>query len=91
MFFRQSERPALALQFHRPLGYALCRETSGRGDYTAIVDGSGRLFFRFGAHIQLFRRFVTPSPCLFWSSADIAIFQRKGLRRSPKLSKPGKT
>jgi len=34
--------------------------TSDRGDYTVIVDGSGRFFFRFGGHIQLFQRFVTP-------------------------------
>jgi len=35
--------------------------TSDRGDYTVIVDGSGRFFFRFGGDIQLFRRFVTPA------------------------------
>ncbi|RUU10322.1 hypothetical protein EOD08_33535, partial [Mesorhizobium sp. M6A.T.Ca.TU.002.02.2.1] len=65
--------------------------TSGRGDYTAIVDGSGRFFFRFGGHIQLFRRFVTPLPRLFWSLADTAIFQHGGLRRRLKLFKRDKT
>jgi len=36
-------------------------KTSDRGDYTVIVDGPGRFFFRFGGDIQLFRRFVTPA------------------------------
>lgn len=36
-------------------------KTSDRDDYTVIVDGSGRFFFRFGGDIQLFQRFVTPA------------------------------
>jgi hypothetical protein len=36
-------------------------KTSDRGDYTVIVDGPGRFFFRFGGDIQLFRHFVTPA------------------------------
>ena len=34
-----------------------------------------------GGHIQLFRRFVTPWPCLFWSHATIAIVRVQGCAR----------
>jgi hypothetical protein len=48
--------------------------TSGRGDYTVIVDGSGRFFLAgTGGHIQLFRRFVTPWQRIFCSHGTIVI------------------
>jgi hypothetical protein len=31
-----------------PLGYAIPRSGRSRGEFTVLIDGSGRLFFRFG-------------------------------------------